>query len=69
MAPAEGMLVTCFSGRIDEKVEFIVGDLDEEYLREYFSEDCLMWAVIIALMICFCLLQLDSSVPRKTVIA
>ena len=45
MHPVEGMSVTAFKVRNNPQVKFIVGNLDREYLEEYFTANYTLAAI------------------------
>ncbi len=57
MSPAEKVPVTAFTLRGENKVYFIVGDLDEQYLEKYFTDNNTAYVFVM----CFLLLSILIS--------
>lgn len=50
--PADGLLVTYFTVNKNSQIQFIAGDLSEEYLEEYFTENFTALAIIMFFLVC-----------------
>ena len=66
MPAVDGMVVTAFILGYEPKVEFIAGDLTEEYLEEYFSTNATM-AFIFLIFAISCVVMIILEVALKKV--
>ena len=69
MDPVDGMMVTCFTLQGNDKVEFIAGDLSEEYLEKYFWKNYTMAAIFGLLLLVCVILACIPDGKRKVVYA
>ena len=66
MKPVEGLVVTCFTLHDEDKVHFIVGNVAEETLEEYFtSNPVFAFSLVVIIVVCVAIMVFCETGPKK----